>query len=120
MIDQLISDFPEQTVISIGEQVANQAGFESKVKTCRELMDTLRSDRDVPVKGSESVVEPLRELLAPEIEFSSESSGRRLQRSSSPKETREEHQKGSKRPGQHVRSPGGRSTGRSWFTRRRA
>ena len=43
MVDKLVSDFPEQSVISIREQVASQAEFESRIEACRELMYTMKS-----------------------------------------------------------------------------
>ena len=68
--DKLVSDFPEQTVISIREQIAKQAALESIIETCRDLMSTMRSTGGVTVSRPGSAAEPKKEFLVPEFRLS--------------------------------------------------
>ena len=68
LVDSMVSNYPEQTMVTITEQVAKRTAIESMIETCRDLMSTMRSTGDTGISQQASVTIPKAQVyLVPDF-----------------------------------------------------
>ena len=76
LADSMVSNYPEQTMVTITEQVTKRTTIESMIETCRDLMSTMRSTGDTGISRQASVTIPMAQVyLVPDFGSKSRPSG---------------------------------------------
>ena len=70
LADSLVTDFPEQTLVTTTEQASKRTAIELMIETCRDLMSTMRSTGDTESSRPASASIPkAKGYLVPDFRF---------------------------------------------------
>ena len=79
LADAMVSNYPDQTMVTIMEQVAKRTAIESMIETCKDLMSTMRSTGDKETSRQSRVTIPKAQVyLVPDFGSKGRPSGGQL------------------------------------------